>query len=96
MSIKYGTTLLRAMLRNMKTWRRKIICWYGMRWGNIVWSMEKEDGRRVWADKMEELEVKKIEARDARVEEQETSSSGAGKTESNRESSPAKIDPKRT
>lgn len=58
--------------------------------------MEKEDGRRVWADKMEELEVKKIEARDARVEEQETSSSGAGKTESNRESSPAKIDPKRT
>jgi len=36
---------------------------------------------------VEELEVKKIEARDAR---------GAGKTESNRESSPAKIDPKRT
>jgi hypothetical protein len=31
--------------------------------------MEKEDGRRVWADKVGELGGKRIEARDTRVEE---------------------------
>jgi hypothetical protein len=31
--------------------------------------MEKEGNRRVWGDKVGELLVKKIEARDARVEE---------------------------
>lgn len=38
------------------------MCWYGMRRGNKVWRIEKEDGRKEWMDTMGELEVKKIEA----------------------------------
>jgi hypothetical protein len=49
-------------------------------------------------DKAGELGLKKIEARNDRVEEggEETGNSGAGKTESSSESSPAKMDAKRT
>ena len=96
-NMKYGTTLLRAMLRNMKTWWRKRICWYGIRLGNIVWRIEEEDGRSLLGDKAGELGLKKIEARNDRVEGEEvTGNWGAGKTDSSRESSPAKMEAKRT
>lgn len=47
------------------------MCWYGIRCGNIDWRIEKEDGRSLLADKAGELGVEKIEARNARVEEEE-------------------------
>ena len=49
-------------------------------------------------DKAGELGLKKVEARNDRVEdeEDEAGKSGAGKTESSSESSPTKMDAKRT
>ena len=64
----------------------------------MVWRIEEEDGRSLLTDKAGELGLKKIEARNDRVdeEEDEAGNSGAGKTESSSESSPAKMDAKRT